>query len=361
MTQKLNKTRQMLVDSYIKSLEEDRIPWVQDWENTSTPRNAVTNNEYNGANRLLLTYLSYEKEYKDPRWCTFNQIMDAEKYHPKEKWHLKKDSKGVPIEYWYIYDKMNRKSYSISEFEKLKKEDPHIGNFCVLTGRTYYVFNAQDIEGIPPLEIQKFSDIEKNEFMENMINNMGVGFEEYGDQAFYSLNKDKVTVPLKEHFKDSYGYHSTVLHELSHASGHPSRLNRDISGSFGSIDYAKEELRAEIGSSFVMQELNIPYDQQHIQNHKAYIQSWIKVFKKDKNELFKAINDASKIADYLKEKGNINKEIDRTVTAEHTEKENIAPGNDNNVSIAQRIKNAKAKASIQEKNTGNRSKDIPQR
>ena len=122
-----------------------------------------------------------------------------------------------------------------------------------------------------------------------------------------------------------------------------------------------EEYGDEIASSFVMQESNIPYDQQHIQNHKAYIQSWIKVLKKDKNELFKAINDASKIADYLKEKGNINKEIDRTVITEHTEKENIAPGNDKNENITQRIKNAKTKALTQVKNTGNRSKDTPQR
>lgn len=67
MTQKLNKTRQMLIDCYIKSLEEDKIPWVQDWANTSAPRNAITNNEYNGANRMLLTYISYENGYKDPR------------------------------------------------------------------------------------------------------------------------------------------------------------------------------------------------------------------------------------------------------------------------------------------------------
>lgn len=91
MSDNLNKTRQMLIDNYIRSLEEDKIPWIQKWSGSSIPRNAVNDKNYNGTNRLLLNYIAHEKGYGDPRWCTFNQIADkSKKYHPDEKWHLKK-------------------------------------------------------------------------------------------------------------------------------------------------------------------------------------------------------------------------------------------------------------------------------
>lgn len=310
MSDKLNKARQMLVDSYVASLEQNTIPWVQEWKDFDTPRNATNGRKYNGTNRLLLGFIAKEKGYKDPRWCTFTQIADKdEKYHPKEKWHLKKGSKGVPIEYWYIIDKETHKSLTFDEYRTLTDIDKGLEDKFILRCNTYTVFNAENIEGIKPFEPQERTDINRDEVLEKMIKNMKVDFEEKGSKAFYSPTHDKVTVPPIEYFKDDYSFHATAFHELAHATGHESRLNRNLEGGFGSPSYAKEELRAEISSSFFMQELKINFDEEHIRNHTAYIQDWISVLKKEPDELFRAIRDANEIADYMKDKAEIDKEI----------------------------------------------------
>lgn len=353
MTQKMSKTRQNLIESYIESLNENQIPWIKDWSNCSIPRNAISNNYYNGINRMYLNYVASIKEYKDPRWCTFNQIADKDgKYHKNQKWHLKKDSKGVPIEFYFIYDRENKVKYDIAEYKKLVAENPELADQCTLSCRTYTVFNGSQIEGIPDYvpEVNNV-DIDRDVFLDNVINNMNIKFKEFGNKAFYSLQKDTVTVPPKETFSNKYSYHATALHELSHATGHPSRLNRDMSGCFGSERYAKEELRAEIGASFVMQDLNINYDQKHIDNHKAYIQSWIGVLKNNPDELFKAIADANKIADFIKEKG------ERTIEHEinfalKEQKVDNRPKN-----IKERIAIAKAKAANQPQHKAIRTKN----
>ncbi|MCR4716373.1 MAG: hypothetical protein K5656_04250, partial [Lachnospiraceae bacterium] len=129
--------------------------------------------------------------------------------------------------------------------------------------------------------------------------------------AFYRPSEDSITMPPIESFWAEYNYLSTFLHEAGHSTGHESRLNRDLTGIFGSEKYAKEELRAEIASAFTTQAIGLEgtMSREHIDNHKAYIQSWIAEIKNDPNELFKAIIDATKISDYLIEKGNLKRFI----------------------------------------------------
>lgn len=101
-----------------------------------------------------------------------------------------------------------------------------------------------------PIEKTPTIEYKTNEVVDNIIKNMGVGYEEKGDRAYYSPANDTITLPPMTTFHSEYGYYATKLHESCHATGHPSRLNRDIENSFGSQKYAIEELRAEIGSSF---------------------------------------------------------------------------------------------------------------
>jgi len=103
-------------------------------------------------------------------------------------------------------------------------------------------------------------------------------------------------MPPKDCFVDEPHYYATGLHELTHWTGASHRLNRDISHPFGSPGYAQEEIRADLASLFMSAELGIPYDPK---DQAAYIQSWIKVLKNDKNEVFRAAADASKACDYL--------------------------------------------------------------
>ena len=133
-----------------------------------------------------------------------------------------------------------------------------------------------------------------------MLKNSGAKiFNDQADQAFYRPSTDEIHLPKVEAFPEIADYYATALHELGHWTGHSSRLNRIGMGStqFGSSTYAKEELRAELASTFLSADLGIPMN---TQNHAAYIDSWLQALKNDKTEIFKAANDASKIARYLR-------------------------------------------------------------
>lgn len=308
MSNNMSKTREMLVNNFIEALEQEQIPWICEWNRNKPPKNAVSNTYYNGVNRMLLTLVAEVCGYNGNRWCTFNQIADKDqKYHQGEQWHLKKGSKGVPVEYWYAYNLKEKKAYSWEDYRQICKDEPERANReFTLSCRTYLVFNEDCIEGISKEYQPPTAEIDQSEIINNIITNMQVGYNEKGDKAYYSPINDEVVIPSIDRFKSDYGYYSTQLHELCHATGHSSRLNRDMTGCFGSTEYAKEELRAEISSAFLMQELGLKYDESHIDNHTAYIQNWISVLKKEPNELFRAIKDADGIVDYVKEKAEIN-------------------------------------------------------
>lgn len=168
---------------------------------------------------------------------------------------------------------------------------------------------TEQLDGIPKLKVENrrlFSTAELIELRDRLLKNMELRLREGGNEAFYSPTNDYVNMPMIERFDGAYSYMSTFLHESAHASGAKHRLNRDLSGRFGSESYAKEELRAEIASAFTASATGIKYEQSPtMENHAAYIQNWIKVLENNPNELFAAIKDAEKISDYLLEKGEL--------------------------------------------------------
>ncbi|MDU1912596.1 zincin-like metallopeptidase domain-containing protein [Fusobacterium sp.] len=117
------------------------------------------------------------------------------------------------------------------------------------------------------------------------------------EQAYYSPSKDEIVLPLRESFKDSESFLSTALHEMIHSTGHESRLNRDKGHMFGSPEYAKEELIAELGSVFLQGDLGIKLEGEHFQDHSNYLKSWIGALKEDYHELFRACIEAEKIGE----------------------------------------------------------------
>ncbi len=118
-----------------------------------------------------------------------------------------------------------------------------------------------------------------------------------GNRAFYRPSTDTITLPLREQFPTADNYYATALHELGHWSGHNSRLNRDLAQPFGSEIYAKEELRAEIASMMLGEQLSIGHDPSQ---HVAYIGSWVKALQEDPREIFKASSDAERIVQFLR-------------------------------------------------------------
>jgi antirestriction protein ArdC len=165
--------------------------------------------------------------------------------------------------------------------------------------RVYTVFNAQQIEGIPPMIIEARKPFEIIEAGEHILANSGADIRHGGDKAYYSRRTDHVQLPHKECFVDASSYYGTACHELAHWSGHPTRLNRPTlteSYKFGDQQYAKEELVADLASCFMTAEKGIPYDAAQTA---AYVGSWIKALKDDKNEIFRAASAASKAADHV--------------------------------------------------------------
>lgn len=291
---KLNKTREKLIKMYIDSLKEDVIPWRQRWSNNLN-KNGITNLEYKGVNQLLLQAVSMNEHYNDNRWFTYVQI--------KEKGYKLTNSKGkgVPIEFWSVYDIKNKRKLDYSQYEKIIEKNPEEKENYRLFSNISYVFNGSLIEGLPPIEASyNMKKVEIPRLIKNVINNLGVKYYEYGNDAYYNPKTDEIVLPPKNVFVDKYSYYATQLHELCHSTGNEKRLNRKFNIG-DKKEYAREELVAEISSSFLMQKLNVDVKAEHYDNHKTYIQSWINILENKPNELFRAINESNKVVDYIKD------------------------------------------------------------
>ncbi len=314
----LNKFRKEMADTFIAALKEDRIPWHRDWTSIGQPINAITEQPYHGNNAFWLSYTAMEKKYNDPRWCTFKQAGD-------NGWQIKKGEKGTRVEFFSFYDKLLKKNITSIEAEKIRIQNLDEYKARIrLVSQTYIVFNGSQIIGMPEYIPEGDRNI-LNEYelitcRDMLIKNMGVSFNEGGDRAYYSPAMDAIHMPKISSFETDYGYMSTFLHEAAHATGAKTRLDRDLTGSFGSKEYAVEELRAEIASAFTAQLTGIPYEQsEFMENHKAYVQNWISVLENNPNELFRAIKDAEEISDYLIEKGELLVAQEKAINNRYTE------------------------------------------
>lgn len=288
----INKTREELVKMYVDSLKEGNIPWRQRWV-SSLNINGLTHQEYRGVNQLLLSFVTYKEKYNDNRWMTYKQIIDKG-YKLKEA-----KGKGVPVEFWSAYDIKNKQKISISDYENIIRNKPEIKDDYKLFCNTSYVFNGSLIEGLPQKDMYPYDkDIPSNVFIQRVIKGLGVKYKEEGSRAYYSPQDDLVVIPPSTKFYDKYSYYATQLHELCHATGHPKRMNRDQSNK-NKKDYAREELVAEISSSFLMGKLEIEPAELDYNNHKAYIQSWISILEDKPQELFKAINESNKVCEFI--------------------------------------------------------------
>ena len=297
-----SKTREQLVKMYLDALKENKIPWRERWY-SDLNKNGVTNTEYRGVNQLILSYVAYKEKYKDNRWLTYKQIKENNYKITNAK------GKGVPIEFWSVYDIKNKIRLDFPTYEKIIEKTPERKKDFKVFCNTTYVFNASLIEGIKPNEKNNRNTIPTNIYFKRLISKLHIEYIEEGNKAYYIPSKDTIVLPPSSKFFDKYSYYATQLHELSHATGHSSRLNRNLNNQ-NKKDYAREELIAEISSSFLMQKLNVKVNEDDYNNHKSYIQSWIQLLEDKPNELFKAVGEANKICDYLDSKVK-NKEKER--------------------------------------------------
>ena len=279
--------RKAVTERLIGMLESGTAPWQKPWDAGIAAMNRPHNfngRPYHGVNALMLWCTAIDKGYEDPRWLTFKQVN-------KLGGHVNKGEKAQIVEYWQWEKEVENPE--TGEKEKVPLEHPKVYRAAV--------FNADQCTGLPKLrrQEQKWSPVER---AENIIAANGVPVTHNTDgSAFYSPGGDFICLPPRESFATVDAYYSTLLHEVGHSTGHPTRLNREFGGQFGSEGYAREELRAELASTFLCGELGIATtgsDEQHA----AYVKSWVSALKNDYNEIFRAAADAEKICNYLYER-----------------------------------------------------------
>ena len=293
----MTKLQQQLAEQFLHILEEEKLDWRKEWSGISErPYNPISKTVYHGSNYFSLLLTSMVKGYQDPRWCTFAQIKE-------QGWTLKAGKgQSAKIEFWYPYDREQKKSISWQEFREVGGQ---INDRYQLYSRAYSVYNGDMIIGIPKLEVRQ-NEIQPVELVDTISRNMGVPISYHQTaRAFYRPIEDRIYLPYRQQFNSEYAYASTALHELSHATGAEHRLNRKQGGEFGTEPYAYEELVAEISSCFLSSELPMGQTEEHLKNHKAYVQSWIQGIKEQPEALFRAVKDAEQAAAYLEYHGGL--------------------------------------------------------
>jgi putative DNA primase/helicase len=282
--------------SIIEQLRQGIAPWQKPWApgERFMPYNPTTGNEYHGINAVWLLSRAELHGYTDPRWMTYRQAQT-------QGARVRKGEKGAIIQFW-----------KWRGLEPVRDGDgkPALGETGEPVRRVVryerprvwsaVVFNAAQIDGLPPAPERPVPpEWERHERAERILTCFGVDIRFVrGDRAFYCLADDTITLPERDQFSSGDRFYATALHETAHASGHPSRLNReDLGHPFGSEAYAREELKAEIASLMLGDQLGIGND---AGQHVAYVASWIHLLEYDPREIFRAAADAERITEYIR-------------------------------------------------------------
>jgi antirestriction protein ArdC len=269
-----------LIEQIEKIQESGDGKWEFPWHKTSLPKN-VTNNgrPYSGVNSVMLMFKQDAMGYDMPLWAGFNQWK-------KEGGTVRKGEKGTLILIPTIIPK------------KKDADGNEIRGSGGVFFKTGHVFNIDQIDGIDKekFRVPELPEEERVAELEQALSEIGAVVNTGGDRAFYRPSTDEIHLPPFSSFKSREGYYAVFAHELMHWTGHPSRLNRDHLGEFGSPEYAQEELVAEIASAFFMAAHGLAPEPR--EDHAQYLASWLKKLKSDPDAMKKAFGEAQKAHDY---------------------------------------------------------------
>lgn len=282
----VQEKRNELVEQVVRDIQEGK-PFFWDNEHYGRPyHNIIKGSLYNGSNRLRLMLASRQKGYTDSRWGTYKQAA-------ARGWQVMKGEKGTHIE-WWTFSKNEKKIDA--ETGKERQEEVRLDRPMV---KCYVVFNAQQMEHVPPEHPITIDESQRNAYMENMLKNSQakIRYDE-AYRNYYRPAKDEIHVMPREKFKNLDAFYATCAHEIAHSTMHTDRLNREVN-ILNKTDYAKEELRAELTSMFIAQDWGLKFDTSHYESHAAYLQSWAKILQNDPNELYRAATAAQQMADYI--------------------------------------------------------------
>ncbi len=267
---------EIVTEQVIKQLESGVAPWRKPWH-TLPPANLISKKPYRGINVFLLGFSGYGSQY----WLTFNQAKQL-------GGNVRRREHGTKIVFW----KCNTRETETADGEIEERRSAFL--------RYYTVFNFEQTEGLKALlRLPPAFPIESaEEIVAGMPN--PPAFEQ-DSRAAYIPSRDKVTMPFRTAFDSQAEYYSTLFHELTHSTGHAKRLGREGLEKlqpFGSEDYSKEELVAEMGSAMLCGVAGI--EQATISNSAAYLRSWINKLKADSRLVVSAARAAQEAADYIR-------------------------------------------------------------
>ena len=273
---------EIITNKIIERLEHGTVPWHQPWS-TELPKNLASKREYRGINVFVLGSTGYANPY----WLTYKQAKQL-------GGHIRKGEKSSPVVFWKW---LEREQENPDTGEKEAKNIPLL--------RYYNVFNIEQCEGIPEdkiPELENTRDFHPIDTAEKTVQDMPQRpiITHNEAQAYYRPSADVVNMPPAESFLSDEEYYSTLFHELTHSTGHESRLKRlntDKLAAFGSKDYSQEELVAEMGAAFLSGHCQI--ENRTIDNSAAYIQGWLRKLKNDKRLVVFAAAQAQKAADFI--------------------------------------------------------------
>jgi antirestriction protein ArdC len=267
----------------VAELERGAAPWIKPWSATAganTPCNAVTNRPYSGCNVILL-WLARNRGWATPRFLTFRQAIEA-------RGNVRKGEHGTKV-------------YFVKQLQIKDGDGEETDTRLIPMMREYTVFNVAQCENLPdsivnskPMRVRNpdTHDALADEFLRSTSADIREGHGE----AYYVPSHDFISMPAFVAFKGADHFYNVAFHELTHWTGHKSRLDRDLRHRFGERAYAAEELVAELCAAFLCAEFSMDGDQRHA----GYIQSWIGLLKADKRAFFTACSKASMAADYLR-------------------------------------------------------------
>jgi antirestriction protein ArdC len=281
-----------ITDRVIEALERGTVPWEKPWTAAGIlPTSVATGRAYRGINVLLLSMTAQARGYDSPYWLTFNQAREL-------GGTVRKGEKGTTVVFW---KRLKVEDEDLATGETVEKVVPMM--------RAYTVFNVEQTDGatLPPRFVHDDDEtveaVEPDVALESIL----AGYVDgptvkhvTGDLAAYNPGTDVVVLPKLGQFADAAGYANTVLHELTHSTGHASRLDRFVRNGepqhFGSERYAKEELVAEMGAALLAVEHGV---ETRLERHAAYVKNWLGALRDDKSLVVKAAQQAQKAVDRI--------------------------------------------------------------
>ena len=244
----------------VAELERGATPWIKPWSATAgqnVPQNAVTNRPYSGCNVILL-WLARDRGWATPRFLTFKQAIEA-------GGNVRKGEHGTKV-------------YFVKQLQVKDGDGEETDTRLVPMLREYTVFNVDQCENLPdsikagkPMRVRNPDT--RDALADEFLRSTGADIREGHGEAYYVPSHDFISMPAFEAFKGADHFYNVAFHELTHWTGHKSRLDRDLKHRFGERAYAAEELVAELGAAFLSAEFGFDGDVRNA----GYIATWIEL------------------------------------------------------------------------------------